>query len=228
LAGACAARIIFCNKPHKLIGKHFIASNYSIVGFQLVVELILILISEGAQVAPGTLQTFADGDQAAPQSNAFKLIVIYCNSKISLHFRKDCEIFCEGKKVNGVVKQNLPLSLMATQAAAARTHGVAIKLASATKITNAAIWYYCAALLSIVLLSLIRRESGLWCDWRVFSSLAGLDSVSKNALQNAKQLFHVSLPQMAKYCIMRECENILCGYLYDGDLYLSSEGNLWF
>ncbi len=23
---------------------------------------------------------------------------------------------------------------------------------------------------------------------------------------------------MAKYCIMRECENILCGYLYDGDL----------
>jgi hypothetical protein len=35
---------------------------------------------------------------------------------------------------------------MATQAAAAKTHGVAIKLASATKITNAAIWYYCAAL----------------------------------------------------------------------------------
>ncbi len=23
---------------------------------------------------------------------------------------------------------------------------------------------------------------------------------------------------MTKYCIMRECENILCGYLYDGDL----------
>jgi hypothetical protein len=23
---------------------------------------------------------------------------------------------------------------------------------------------------------------------------------------------------MKKYCIMRECENILCGYLYDGDL----------
>ncbi len=41
----------------------------------------------------------------------------------------------------------------AQQAAAAKTHVVAIKLASATKITNAAIWYYCAAL--SVLLSFI-------------------------------------------------------------------------
>jgi hypothetical protein len=39
-----------------------------------------------------------------------------------------------------------------------------------------------------------------------------------DALQNAKQLFFTRLPQMMKYCIMRECENILCGYLYDGDL----------
>ena len=109
------------------------------------------------------------------------------------------------------------LVAMATQAAAAKTHGVAIKLASATKITNAAIWYYCAALLS-VLLSLIQRESGLWCVWRVFSSLAGLDSAFLNALQNAKQLFSLRLPQMTKYCVMRECDNILHGYLYDGDL----------
>ena len=106
---------------------------------------------------------------------------------------------------------------MATQAAAAKTHGVAIKLASATKITNAAIWYYCAALL-LVLLSLIRRQSGLWCEWRVFSSLAGLDSVFKNALQYAKQLFSVRIPVMTKYCIMRECDNIRNGYLYGGDL----------
>jgi hypothetical protein len=111
------------------------------------------------------------------------------------------------------------LVVMATQAAAAKTHGVAIKLASSTKTTNAAIWYYCAALL-LVLLSLIWRESGLWCECRVFPSLAGLDLVFENALQNAKQLFYISLPQMTKYCIMRECENILCGYLYvyDGDL----------
>jgi hypothetical protein len=58
----------------------------------------------------------------------------------------------------------------------------------------------------------------LWCEWRVFSSLAGLDSDFKNALQNAKQLFHVRILLMTKYFVMRECENILCGYLYDGDL----------
>ncbi len=85
---------------------------------------------------------------------------------------------------------------MATQAAAAKTHGVAIKLASATKITNAAIWYYFAAL--SVLLSLIWRESGLWCEWRVFSSLAGLDSLFGNTLQDAKQLFSNRIPQMTK------------------------------
>ncbi len=52
LAGACAARITFCNKPHKLIGRNFITSNHSVVGFQLVVKSILISNSEGAQFAP--------------------------------------------------------------------------------------------------------------------------------------------------------------------------------
>jgi hypothetical protein len=37
-----------------------------------------------------------------------------------------------------------------------------------------------------------------------------------DALQT-KQLFSTRLPQMTKYCVMRECENILRGYLYDGD-----------
>jgi hypothetical protein len=62
------------------------------------------------------------------------------------------------------------------------------------------------------------RESGLWCEWRVFSSLAGLNSVFGNALQNAKQLFSTRIPQMTKYCVMRECENIIHGYLYGGGL----------
>ncbi len=62
------------------------------------------------------------------------------------------------------------------------------------------------------------RESWLWCVRRVFSSLAGLDSIFGNALQNATQLFFYRILQMTKYCIMRECENILRGYLYDGDL----------
>ncbi len=49
-------------------------------------------------------------------------------------------------------------------------------------------------------------------------SLTGLDSVFENALQNAKQLFSVRIPVMAKYCVMRECDNIRNGYLYGGDL----------
>jgi hypothetical protein len=35
-----------------------------------------------------------------------------------------------------------------------------------------------------------------------------------DALQNAKQLFSVKLLLMTKYYVMRECENILNGYLY--------------
>ena len=75
LAGACIFCIIICNKPQQLIGEQFIASNNSVVGFQLVVESILILHSEGAQVASASLQTFADGDQAASQSDTSELIV---------------------------------------------------------------------------------------------------------------------------------------------------------
>jgi hypothetical protein len=52
----------------------------------------------------------------------------------------------------------------------------------------------------------------------VFSSLAGLNSVFENALQNAKQLFSARIPVKAKYCNIRECDNIRNGYLYGGDL----------
>ena len=69
------------------------------------------------------------------------------------------------------------LVAMATQAAAAKKHGVTIKLASATKITNAAIWYYCAALL-LVLLSLIWRESGCGVSGEYFLLL--LDSTQSS------------------------------------------------
>jgi hypothetical protein len=88
-------------------------------------------------------------------------------------------------------------------------HGVAT-ISSTTKISNAAIHFYCKYYTHLFV-----RES-LLCD--VLLRIAGLDSVFGDALQNAKQLFSTRLPQMTKYCIMRECENILCGYLYDGDL----------
>jgi hypothetical protein len=41
---------------------------------------------------------------------------------------------------------------------------------------------------------LFQRESWLWCVRRVFSSLAGLNSVFGNALQNATQLFFDRIP----------------------------------
>jgi hypothetical protein len=53
------------------------------------------------------------------------------------------------------------------------------------------------------------RESGLWCVRRVLSSLAGLDSdfFFGQALQYAKQVFLDRIPQVTKYCVMRECED---------------------
>jgi hypothetical protein len=51
--------------------------------FQLVVKLISILISEGAQAAP---------------NHSHQLIVAFEYSKISLHLCKDCRTFCEGVK----------------------------------------------------------------------------------------------------------------------------------
>jgi hypothetical protein len=96
----------------------------------------------------------------------------------------------------------------ALQAAAAKMHGVAIKLASATKITNAAIRYCCAALL-VLLLFICEKELVVTCAF--YCRLDLLFSLFfRDALQNAKQLFSTSVPQMTKYCLMRECENMLC------------------
>jgi hypothetical protein len=70
---------------------------------------------------------------------------------------------------------------------------------------------------------LFQRESWLWCVGRVFSSLAGLDSVFGNALQIATQLFFDRIPQMTKYCVMRECENIHSWISLSGDLVFSHQ-----
>ncbi len=62
---------------------------------------------------------------------------------------------------------------MATQAAAAKTHGVAIKLASATKITNAAIWYYVLLRCIIIGITLINLEGEwvvVWMESSIFFS----------------------------------------------------------
>jgi hypothetical protein len=74
---------------------------------------------------------------------------------------------------------------------------------------------------------LFQRESWLWCVGSVFSSLAGLDSVFGNALQNAAQLFFNRISQMTKYCIMRECENIHSWISLSGDLVFSHQQGIY-
>jgi hypothetical protein len=75
---------------------------------------------------------------------------------------------------------------------------------------------------------LFQWESWWWCVGRVFSSLAGLDSVFGNALQNATQLFFDRILQMTKYCIMRECENIHSWISLSGDLVFSHQQGIKF
>jgi hypothetical protein len=86
----------------KLIGEHFIAPYYSVVGFQLVVESILTSNSEGARFAPNITssvkaalhsegaRTFPTILSVQPHGPAPKLIVICDWTKISLIFQEDC------------------------------------------------------------------------------------------------------------------------------------------
>jgi hypothetical protein len=97
-------------------------------------------------------------------------------------------------------------------------HGVAMA-SSATKITNAAIWYYCVASHWFV------RESWLCC---VLLPTGRLDSsFFRDALQNEKQLFSLRLLQMTKYCVMRECENIHIWISLSGDLVFSHQQGIY-
>ena len=52
------------------------------------------------------------------------------------------------------------------------------------------------------------------------------DSYHGDVLQHAKQIFS-RIPQMTKYCVMRECENILHGYLYLFDLAFSHQDGIY-
>jgi hypothetical protein len=92
----------------------------------LIVKNIFSTNSEGEQYAPNTLQTskliiasikaasiffnimsisISHSERArAPLS----MLIVGCGySKISFHFCKDCRIFCEGVKGNGIVEQKL-------------------------------------------------------------------------------------------------------------------------
>jgi hypothetical protein len=106
----------------------------------------------------------------------------------------------------------------------AATHGVATLQLSTTRIANAASTYYFTASLLCVH-SLVREKMWWWLAlakkkmWWWIASFG--ESYHGDALQYAKQKFSARLLQMTKYCVMRECENILRGYLYVFDLAFS-------
>jgi hypothetical protein len=84
------------------------STSFNDGSFQLVVELILILISEGAQFIPASLQTFKLIVRFEEERTRWSKLIVGCSySEISFHFCKDCRIFREGVKDNGgvVVKQ---------------------------------------------------------------------------------------------------------------------------
>jgi hypothetical protein len=103
-------------------------------------------------------------------------------------------------------------------AAAARRKGVAMA-SSATKITNAAIWFYCVASHWFV------RES--WLCYVLLPTGRLDSSFFRDALQNSKQLFSLRLPQMTKNCIMRECDNIHSWISLSGDLVFSHQQGIY-
>jgi hypothetical protein len=95
---------------------------------------------------------------------------------------------------NDVFQYHLAASILAAAAemipprCMQAAHGVAT-MSSATKISNAAIHFYCEYYAHLFV-----RES-LLCD--VLLHIAGLDSVFGNTLQNATQLFFVRIPLTA-------------------------------
>ncbi len=106
------------------------------------------------------------------------------------------------------------------------TNGFAIKLRSVTKITKVTITYYCAA--SLLHVYLLMREKMWWwlalgrkkMWWRIATFGK---SYHGDVLQYAKQLFSLRLPQMMKYCIMRECDKIHSWISTTGDLAFSHQ-----
>jgi hypothetical protein len=89
--------------------------------------------------------------------------------------------------------------------------GVATVRSSATEIANAAsIDYLITSLFHVH--SLVREKMWWWlalarkklCWWLVSFG----ESYHGDVLQYAKHLFSLRLPQMTKYCVMRECDNI--------------------
>ncbi len=80
---------------------------------------------------------------------------------------------------------------------------------------DVAIYYFASSSLYVCLL--VREKMCWWLAlarkkmWRWIASLG--ESYHNDVLQFAKQLFSVRLLLMTKFFVMRECDNILSGYL---------------
>ena len=101
---------------------------------------------------------------------------------------------------------------------------------SATEITNAAASYYHAASLLHVR-SFVREKMCWWLAfakkkmWLWIASFG--ESYHGDVLQYAKHLFSLRLPQMTKYCVMRECDNIHSWISLSGDLAFSHQHGIY-
>jgi len=108
--------------------------------------------------------------------------------------------------------------------------GVATVRSSATEIANAASTYYLIAS-SFHVHSLVREKMWWWlaltrkqlCWW-----LASFgESYHGDVLQYAKHIFSLRLPQMTKYCVMRECDNIHSWISLSSDLAFSHQHGIY-
>jgi len=98
-------------------------------------------------------------------------------------------------------------------------------LTSATEIVDMAFYYFASLLLHMH--SLVREKMWWWLGltrkkmWWWIASFG--ESYLGDVLQYPKQLFSLRLPQMTKYCIMRECDNIHSWISTTGDLAFSHQ-----
>jgi hypothetical protein len=122
--------------------------------------------------------------------------------------RKQAALPCVRVRIR---KIGIPLPLAATW----RSFGNRLPLQSSATETAASTYYFASSSLHVYSLM---RETMLWWlalakkkMWRWIASFG--ESYHDNVLQFAKQLFSVRLLLMTKFFVMRECGNILSGYL---------------
>jgi len=112
----------------------------------------------------------------------------------------------------------------------AAAFGVATVRLSATEIANGASIYYLITS-SFHVHSLVMEKRWWWLTlarkkmWWWIASFG--ESYNGDVLQHAKQLFSLRLPQMTKYCVMRECDNIHSWISLSGDLAFSHQDGIY-